>query len=100
GDTLRDFAFALMVGIGSGAYSSIFIAAPFLSWLKEREPEYARREGEPFDRAATEAAAEEAEEAVTEEPVPALAPAAPGERPRTNDAKRERRSQRRKARPH
>jgi preprotein translocase subunit SecF len=30
GDTLRDFAFALIVGVTSGAYSSIFIASPFL----------------------------------------------------------------------
>ena len=43
GDTLKDFAFALLVGIGSGAYSSIFIAAPLLAMFKEREPEYARR---------------------------------------------------------
>ncbi len=28
GETLKDFAFALMVGIASGAYSSIFIASP------------------------------------------------------------------------
>ncbi|MDQ2909841.1 MAG: protein translocase subunit SecD, partial [Actinomycetota bacterium] len=43
GATLKDFAFALMVGIASGAYSSIFIAAPLLAWWKEREPEYHRR---------------------------------------------------------
>ena len=43
GDTLKDFAFALLVGIGAGAYSSIFIAAPLLAMFKEREPEYARR---------------------------------------------------------
>ncbi len=43
GDTLKDFAFALLIGIGSGAYSSIFIAAPFLAMLKQREPEFARR---------------------------------------------------------
>jgi predicted RND superfamily exporter protein len=43
GDTLKDFAFALLVGIGAGAYSSIFVAAPLLAILKEREPEYARR---------------------------------------------------------
>jgi SecD/SecF fusion protein len=99
GETLRDFAFALLVGIGSGAYSSIFIAAPLVSWLKEREPEYARREAEPYDRETMEAVAEEAEEAAAEEPVPALAQVAP-DRPRGSDAKRERRSQRRKARPH
>src|SRR4026209_2144506 len=45
GATLKDFAFALLVGITSGAYSSIFIAAPLLAWFKEREPEYARRKG-------------------------------------------------------
>jgi SecD/SecF fusion protein len=43
GATLKDFAFALLVGIGSGAYSSIFIAAPLLTIWKEREPEYRRR---------------------------------------------------------
>ena len=43
GATLKDFAFALMVGIISGAYSSIFIAAPLLATWKEREPEFARR---------------------------------------------------------
>ena len=40
GETLKDFAFALLVGIGAGAYSSIFIAAPLVAMLKEREPEY------------------------------------------------------------
>jgi SecD/SecF fusion protein len=43
GDTLKDFAFALLVGIGSGAYSTVFIATPILAILKEREPEYAKR---------------------------------------------------------
>jgi SecD/SecF fusion protein len=43
GETLRDFAFALLVGIASGAYSSIFIASPVLSEWKEREPVYRRR---------------------------------------------------------
>ena len=43
GDTLKDFAFALFVGIASGAYSTIFIATPLLVVLKEREPEYAKR---------------------------------------------------------
>jgi SecD/SecF fusion protein len=43
GETLRDFAFALLVGVASGAYSSIFIAAPVLTLWKEREPVYVRR---------------------------------------------------------
>ena len=40
GGTLADFAFALLVGILSGAYSSIFVASPILTLLKEREPQY------------------------------------------------------------
>ena len=40
GGTLQDFAFALLVGILSGAYSSIFVASPILTLLKEREPQY------------------------------------------------------------
>jgi SecD/SecF fusion protein len=43
GETLRDFAFALLVGVISGAYSSIFIASPVLTHWKEREPVYVRR---------------------------------------------------------
>jgi SecD/SecF fusion protein len=40
GGTLQDFAFALMIGILSGAYSSIFVASPILTILKEREPQF------------------------------------------------------------
>ena len=43
GSTLKDFAFALMVGIASGAYSSIFIASPVLTHWKEREGAYRQR---------------------------------------------------------
>ena len=43
GDTLKDFAFALMVGVASGAYSSIFIASPVLTHWKEREGSYRNR---------------------------------------------------------
>jgi SecD/SecF fusion protein len=43
GSTLKDFAFALMVGIASGAYSSIFIASPVLTHWKEREGGYRQR---------------------------------------------------------
>ncbi|HEY7836641.1 MAG TPA: protein translocase subunit SecF, partial [Solirubrobacteraceae bacterium] len=43
GETLKDFAFALMIGIASGAYSSIFIASPVLTHWKEREPAYRAR---------------------------------------------------------
>jgi SecD/SecF fusion protein len=43
GETLKDFAFALIIGIASGAYSSIFIASPVLTHWKEREPSYRSR---------------------------------------------------------
>jgi SecD/SecF fusion protein len=43
GETLKDFAFALMIGIASGAYSSIFIASPVLTHWKEREGNYRHR---------------------------------------------------------
>jgi preprotein translocase subunit SecF len=36
--TLQEFAIALAVGMAVGAYSSIFVAAPVLAWVKEREP--------------------------------------------------------------
>jgi preprotein translocase subunit SecF len=44
GSTLKDFAFAMFIGVTTGAYSSIFIAAPVLSLLKEREPRYRQME--------------------------------------------------------
>ncbi|HWD76371.1 MAG TPA: protein translocase subunit SecD [Solirubrobacteraceae bacterium] len=43
GSTLQDFAFALLIGVASGAYSSIFIASPVLTHWKEREPVYRHR---------------------------------------------------------
>jgi hypothetical protein len=108
GATLKDFAFALLVGVTSGAYSSIFIAAPFLTIWKEREPEYARRKGQaevagfPAERVL-----QEAERAAAAEPTPATpldvveagvgSALGDGGDP---DLKRERRRQRRRSRPH
>jgi SecD/SecF fusion protein len=102
GDTLKDFAFALMVGIAAGAYSSIFIAAPLLTILKEREPEYARRKGDTLSKGGMEAALEEAEEQAAEQPAPALVPAGMSDGPAAAAAaaKREARRQRRRTRPH
>jgi SecD/SecF fusion protein len=102
GDTLKDFAFALLIGILSGAYSSIFIAAPLLAMWKEREPEYARRK--PTDGIAvdgdTEAVLAEAEARAAAEPAPELSVAAVERAVAGSDAKRERRRQRRRSRPH
>ncbi|MFW2384007.1 MAG: protein translocase subunit SecF, partial [Acidimicrobiales bacterium] len=39
GDSLRGFAIALLIGLILGTYSSIFVAAPLLGWIKERYPD-------------------------------------------------------------
>ena len=38
--TLQYFGLALLVGLTTGAYSSIFIASPLVAFMKEREPRY------------------------------------------------------------
>lgn len=43
GETLQSFAIAILVGVVSGAYSSLFIASPVLALWKEREPVFRRR---------------------------------------------------------
>ncbi|HKD93108.1 MAG TPA: protein translocase subunit SecF [Gaiellaceae bacterium] len=123
GATLKDFAFALIVGVISGAYSSIFIAAPLLTMWKEREPEYARRKkaaeqegddpdgGTPARRRPWRPkggpaldpgtlALEESEAALAAEPTPGLLPPTPSTEPATASARREKRQQRRRSRPH
>ncbi len=40
GETLGDFAFALVIGIAVGAYSSIGVATPLYTKWKEREPKF------------------------------------------------------------
>ena len=102
GETLKDFAFALIVGITAGAYSSIFVAAPLLAILKEREPEFARRretitpETAPAMVAAAELVAVGGDGSG---PPPAAPVPAPAETP-ASASKRDRRRQRRRTRPH
>jgi SecD/SecF fusion protein len=40
GETLKDFAFALLIGLVAGAYSSVAVASPLYTMWKEREPRY------------------------------------------------------------
>lgn len=40
GATLKDFSLALLIGMLSGVYSSIFVASPIVAMWKEREPRY------------------------------------------------------------
>jgi SecD/SecF fusion protein len=101
GAVLKDFAFALIVGVTSGAYSSIFIAAPILTMWKEREPEYARRKGAAAAAESDTEALLESEEALAAEATPGLVDAV-ASTPSTPEAqdRREKRNQRRRARPH
>jgi len=113
GDTLRDFAFALLVGIGAGSYSSIFIAAPLVGVLKEREPDFKRRRddlgalegvttvGGTLETEAEAFAGDDAQDGDepladddAQRPAPVTTPAGP------TSSKRERRRQRRATRPH
>jgi SecD/SecF fusion protein len=118
GDTLKDFAFALLVGIGFGAYSSIFLAAPLVAVLKEREPEFRRRRDDLGALEGVESIGgvllDDIEDAKGEDdgggtqpveprgPAPTQAPAAAtaGAGDLASKSKRERRRQRRAARPH
>ena len=113
GATLQDFAFAIMVGIVIGAVGTIFIATPLLDTLMEHEPEYARRKDQDDETAVQDVAAspsrpprrrprpstpmdaiEDAIEVVTGVDIDDDGEIL------TRDAKREKRRQRRKSRPH
>jgi preprotein translocase subunit SecF len=73
GSTLKDFAFAMLIGVITGAYSSIFVATPILVVLKEREPKWqqhrARLEGKLGERRLRAVPASRAVEEPIEEPV-------------------------------
>jgi len=100
GAVLQDFAFALIVGVISGAYSSIFIAAPLLTIWKEREPEYARRKAQVKAESDTSALLG-SEAALAAESTPELVDAVVAT-PSTvaEQDRRDKRSQRRRSRPH
>jgi SecD/SecF fusion protein len=83
--TLTDFAFALIIGVVSGAYSSIFIAAPILAMLMERQPAFEKR------RADEERAPRPAAPAVATATPSAPAPAVPSAGPETATTRRRRR---------
>ncbi|SHN45054.1 protein translocase subunit SecF [Cryptosporangium aurantiacum] len=74
--TLKDLALVLFVGLAAGAYSSLFLATPWLVDMKEREPRYkALKERVRAKRAAAARAAESAEaEAEVEETAEAEEP--------------------------
>ena len=50
GDTLKDFAFAMFVGVAIGVYSSVCLAAPLLAVLKKREARFRQLDQRLSDR--------------------------------------------------
>jgi SecD/SecF fusion protein len=113
GATLQDFAFAMLVGIVSGTYSSIFIASPVLTAWKEREPGFARRRARIAEVDGTVPAfadevtlaklGEEESDAEIEEELAAVAVAEPptgngGDPEKTSAERRERNARRRERR--
>ena len=50
GETLQDFALALIIGFILGAYSSLFIASTLLAWWRERSASVAIANAKPSDQ--------------------------------------------------
>ncbi|ALO66822.1 preprotein translocase subunit SecF [Arthrobacter alpinus] len=55
--TLRDLSLALFIGIIVSTFSTIFVAAPMYSWLREREPALAKQAKKVQQRRANDAVA-------------------------------------------
>lgn len=102
--TLKDLALALLVGLVIGAYSSIFVATPFLAMLKEREPKYRnvrakvlrdakRSKVSPLPAAAGATAGGDVDAATPTAPAPRTT-SAQTTRPRTGSKKAKRRKRR------
>jgi len=101
--SLKDLALALLIGLASGAYSSIFIATPLVADMKEREPAYrqlARRVAARQSAAAAtpavatagiggeQTAASPRPTAVLEDDSPRPRPSGPGPRPGAKPSQR------------
>ncbi len=94
--SLKDFAFALVIGIASGAYSSIFIAAPLLAIFLEREPGFVKRRHDLERSGEIEAPKARAKAA----PVPTATPATDGPAAPAGSAPAPASSRRRRRRSH
>jgi preprotein translocase subunit SecF len=95
GDTLKDFAFAMFIGVAIGVYSSIYLAAPLLVPLKMRDRRLrqleARRVARQRAGTAPEAASpapESASAARTSDAAARSATARTGSRPRPKSKRR------------
>ncbi len=76
GETLKSFAFAMVVGLVLGAYSSIALAAPAYALWKGREPQWRDAEAKYGEKAALKAAAESSAHAAPAKGAPTPGPSA------------------------
>ena len=101
--TLEDLALALLIGIATGSYSSIFLATPVLSLWKEKEPRYRNvrekvlRDARRVTPLPTPAAATAGADAA-EQPAGAKVPAPVGSRPPTRARAGSKKAKRRRRR--
>jgi SecD/SecF fusion protein len=89
---LKDFAFALIVGIASGAYSSIFIAAPVLAIFMERQPAFQRRRHEIEKDDQIDHGGKAVARTATPTPATSTGPSAPAAPPPATPTRRRRRA--------
>lgn len=90
GDTLTDFALALIVGILIGTYSSVFTAAPVAVAFERLSGAEPRTSAHPAQRRTAELPKRSPEPSTQPESSPSVRPASPA-RPRAGAAKRRRR---------
>ena len=94
GDTLKDFAFAMFIGVAIGAYSSIYLAAPLLAVVKMRDTRYQQLEARRLARnrgagaGSNEAATASQSAARTSDAAARSATARTGSRPRPKSKRR------------
>ncbi len=89
GASIRDFALALFVGLILGTYSSIFVAAPILVWLRALRPEARRSakvEAERDSRAGTES--DKAAKFIEDRDATLISPGGSAPRPRKKGKRR------------
>ncbi len=66
--TLQDLALALFIGIGVGIFSSLFVAGPFFSWWRMRDPDQQRLKAKADARDAGEPLEDDEEAPTAEQP--------------------------------
>jgi preprotein translocase subunit SecF len=75
--TLQDLALALFIGMGVGIFSSLFVAGPFFSWWRMRDPDQQRLKAKADARDAGQPLDDDEEAPVPSAPEPDVVPGSP-----------------------